>query len=100
MTIEAAVLLSQLQATHATLQAALVQVGAQILALRAALELEAGEDQPRCPTCSRTDAVPAGADGDGQPEYACRCGANFTTGAAVDEVGLSGYVVGRLSSRR
>jgi hypothetical protein len=81
MRAAAVVLLSQLQATHATLQAALVQVGAQILALRAALELE-GEEEIKCPTCGRTDAVPAGADGDGKPEYACRCGANLTAGEA------------------
>ena len=81
MRTEAVVLLSQLQATHATLQAALVQVGTQILALRAALE-DGEETQIRCPTCGRTDAVPAGADGNGKPEYACRCGANFTAGEA------------------
>lgn len=94
MKTEAAVLLSQLQATHATLmaqraacEAALLQLGTSILALKAAIDGEDGASDgassPACPTCGRTNVLPAGADGAGHAIYVCECGNNFTveTGA-------------------
>jgi hypothetical protein len=81
-------LLTQLQATHATLRAALVQVGASMLKVKNELEEEAAagideEDVFVCPSCGRPEGpggpCPAGTDGEGNPEYVCAClGPAFT----------------------
>jgi len=72
-------LLTQLQATHATLRAAELQVGASILKLKNELEAEVdqADDVVRCPHCQRPEGkggpVPAGTDSEGNPEYVCSC---------------------------
>ena len=69
---------AQLRATHATLQAALVQVGAMIIALEGPGEGDDDEPGQICPRCGGGDLAEAG-----DVQVCAKCGANVRDGDVV-----------------